>query len=313
MHDEPLRVLEIIQGWHDGPYAREPRVRDGWTPQVKLPPQITWTLLGLISYWQRNRWAWRALQRPERASLLADDSPGGSTTAKSEQVIKLGGSEWSCLSDGGFRRLTNRATGERLHLVDHEDPDLINSLRFREHIVSRREISPPQRRLLQLFPNGRGMVPALYALRAAGMFRGFMDLENSGLQFKLCRQVELYDQAVRAFLNAWADESNRVTLGALIGDHLAVAEIAQASGKSELAEQAMAEAADSQRRWLYLLRYLAGNYVDEDLLWALAEAKPVDFLEYLTAALEEDYALSGAAEEIIQSNPDWREQFEDVS
>lgn len=312
MHDEAMRVLEDIRRWHEDPGKLESLIRQDREYRVKLPPQITWTLLGLIRYRQRNRWMRRALRRRGIAPVPVGHSPGGSAAEKREQFIMPGGSEWSCHVDGDTREVTNRVTGERLHDLAVEPPNSIFSLLFREHIVTGKRPSPTQCRLLQLFPNGRGMVPALYGLRAAGMFRVFWDLEECGLNFKLCHWVDQFDQAVRTFLKAWADESNRTKLGALIGDHIKVAEVAAAGGDSKLAERARAQAADSQRRWLSLLRYLAGCRLDNDLLWALVEAEPEEFLEYLPAAMSDTF-LARTAEEILESKPSLRQQIEVMS
>jgi hypothetical protein len=214
--------------------------------------------------------------------------------------------QWSFDLDGNASFVTNRATGEHLHVDVCNGPDVMATGYFEEYVRKHRRPGPAERRLAELHPNGKGLLTSLHCLRRARFFH-VIDGEDYGtFEFELCGRLNKFVKPVREFLRAWRDPGNRVVLATVIGDWPVVEELARARGDSALANSAAALSAESRRRWLNTVRVLADEGLP-DGLFALANAGAEDLPEYLRAALD-DSDLAGEAIEIAGDDASWRPQ-----
>lgn len=309
MNTEPLALLEVIHQWHRDPAKMTRLARVRKSPLVKLPPQITWTLLGLFHYRLRKRRAFKILKQ-QLPRAVAEQ--GRQNTVSIEDIfdsysrgVLPGKPEWEYELDGNLSYVRNRVTGEQVHVDVLNGPDVIFAHHLPQFLGSCRRPSPVVSRLLELFPNGRGITQAIQYLRDQRMFH-VIDEYDGTMEFELCGIVNNYLAAVHEFLLAWRPQENRPILGAIIGDWDKVKD----GGVDPLAHnKTESKAKMSRERWLSLLRFAAGGELREDLLFALAAAKDTQLPTYLSQALDNP-DLVATALDIIGDDPAWRPEVE---
>jgi hypothetical protein len=266
-------------------------------------PQLVWVLLGLIHYRQRKVWAWdvllehlgKQLGRPSRAKVSIQDVRDGV-----QEGVVPGLPDWQYYLDGNDSHLIHRGTGEDIHLDALNGPELIPEDWFIHHFMHHRQPGPSEQRLAQLFPQGDGCRIVLDALRKTCLLHPTMEGE-----FTLCGKATPYSEAIEHFLARWQHPSDRLLLGAAIGDWLAAHEAALATGDAELAALTDPQARACRERWLTRLRKrVAKRGLSEDLLRALARAGAEDLPAHLEQALANP-CLQNTAIEVVQDDPSW--------
>jgi hypothetical protein len=303
-------LLYRIACWHKSPADSLPDVTAEAARHLP-PPQITWTVLGLIHYLVRKVWAWNLFNEhllSHVKSLPAYVSIQDVLESASEGIVP-GMPEWAFRLDGNVSFITNRATGERLHIDIINGPGVIGSYYFRDYFTNIRQPGPAEQRLKELFPGGNGLMVAMDYLNSQSLLHLILPPEDGIVEFELCGRLDKYAEDVEAFLTAWEKPEQRLVLGGLIGDWPAV-EAAAPEGQSDVAVRATALAAQSRHRWLNLARVAMGNGLG-DALYALAHAKAEDLPEYLEASLT-DPDLANTAIDIVGEDASWRVQVGQV-
>ncbi len=305
-------LLCRIARWYKSPADSVPDVTVEAARHLP-PPQVTWTLLGLIHYYMRKIWAWKLFKKHLRShvkSLPARVSIQDVLEATSEGIIS-GMPEWSYNLDGNEGFITNRVTGEQLPIDIFNGPGLIGSYYFRNYFTDIRQPGPAEQRLKELFPGGNGLMVAMDYLNNQGLFHLILPPEDGISKFELCGRLGKYAKGVEAFLAAWEKPGQRFVLGNLIGDLPAVEEADHSDDHSDLAIRAAALAAQSRQRWLNLARVAMDNGLGKDALYALANANAEDLSEYVEVALTDPSSVN-AAIEIIRDDPGWCVQAAEV-
>ena len=309
MNQEIETVLGAIQRWHSA-HGETGFINIDTTRCSRLPPpEITWSLLGLIHYRERKRWAWQTLA--SRIHAYIQRHPDCDVTLQQVldsrcQGVVPGFPEWAFSLDGNASFVANRVTGEHLHVDVDNGPDVMLPCYFEEYLQKHRRPGPAEQRLGQLYPKGKGLTTALHCLRQAGLFHVIDEEEERIFDFELCRVVDKFVEPVGKFLSAWQDPDNRVLLGSLIADGPVVEGLAKAQGNAALVARAAALSAQSRRRWLNIARVAADGHLP-DALYALANAGAEDLSEYLSEALA-DPDQADVAIEIAGDDARWRPQ-----
>lgn len=135
-------------------------------------PQVSWTLIGLLHYQRRKRWACRVFQerlgvqlsRPEKDWDTIQD-----VIESDQNGIVPGLPDWQYHLEGSDSHLIHRGTEEDLHIDTENGPTLITGREFIFYFRSNRQPGPAEQRLAQLFPRGAGCWFALKALHCHGL------------------------------------------------------------------------------------------------------------------------------------------------
>jgi hypothetical protein len=274
------------------------------------PPQVTWTLLGLLHYRARKHWADRTL----REHIAADIQRRQGGCVSLQEVLNSrctgivpGLPEWSFDLGGNPSFVNNPVTGEQIHLDIANGPEVIGSCYFLENFASIRQPGPAEQRLKKLFPHSKALMVALGHLNDCQVFRLTLPADFGVMEFKLSGRLRKYAGPVEAFLAAWEQPGTRLDLARLIGDWPVVAEAAEAQGDERLTASAKSLAARSRRQWLNLARVAVDTQLWDYGLYALADAGAEDLPEYLAAALANP-SRACTAIEIVTEDPRWRKQ-----
>jgi len=272
------------------------------------PPQITWTMLGLIRYRVRKRWAWNVLK--ERVPLAFEDDLDHMVTiddvvngVRTGIVPEM--PQWEYRIDGNDSWVQNRRSGERIHVDVPNWPEVTFAWQYVDYVQRHREPGPAEARLKELFPEGRGLLTAIQRLRRGGLLHVLDSYWPVSLDFELCGAVDGYARGVTEFLDAWSQPENRIALAAQIGDWGAVREAAEVDSQRDIAARAATLAQQSYARWLDHLRRAASRGLYDDVLHALAHAHAEDLSDYLDKALGNP-DVSDDALEIIADDPAWK-------
>jgi len=291
-------------------------------PVEALPaPQATWMLMGLIRYRERKRWAFDILQSHVQYASPgyydAAESTGTSYAEERREGIVGGLPEWEYFISEDTAWLRNRVSREYLHMSLVRDPvEDIGAGPFRQYLAQLRMPGPIERRLVELHPGPASLDTSPEYLRDGSVVAG-VDASLEYLQdcraidgdprsaFSLAPELDDFIEPLMLFCEAWEDPSNRVRLGAAIGDWLAVHEAAKALSDPELTAMTAERAKQCRRLWLdYLRGKVALEGLDEDRLSALANAEA----EELPVLLEMNLSHGGyvyPAVEIIANDPSW--------
>lgn len=269
------------------------------------PPEVTWTLLGLMHCLSRKTQAWTELEKLAEKRRDGDSGRSG----RLEDILGRSGSfgdhpEWQYVLDSQSSVVHNLVTGERLHLDAHSGPRPIATWQFSERIQQLRRPGPAEWRLNELFPDTRGLMVAINYLRACGMFRVIEEFERDILVFELDRTLDGHLEAVRAFLRAWALPDQRIALGTLIGDWPAVRDAAMATGDTDIAAVAAPRAEESRCQWLNVVRCEAHRGLYGDVLHALGNCRAEDLPKWIERGFA-DPNLVRAAIEVVRDDPGW--------
>lgn len=207
-------------------------------------------------------------------------------------------SEWELLSLGPDLFLEHVETGELTPIDIVYGPEVIN--RSWLDIQMSDEVAA-ERRMRELFPEGRGLDLATDGLMQAGLIDA-VDENN----FELSERLKRCAGQVASFVAAWEDPDSRVWLGPLINDWPAAYEAARLSGDTALATTlaARAELCRELRRGM-LRQRVAGSGLSPDLLHCLAVAGAAEVPAYLEEALREPTEVTAAALDLIQDDPSW--------
>jgi hypothetical protein len=273
-------------------------------PGALPPPYLAWPLLGLLRYLGRKRWAWGVIRQRLRAQLRRPAKKRRETItdvlASVQRGIIPGLPDWEYYLDGNDSHLTHRGTRERIHVDVLNGPELIPEHAFARHYSTHREPGPAERRLGELFPEGRGLSLALRVLRRKGLLHPTFEGE-----FELCGEVSRHTGAVERFLDRWENPEDRLWLAALLGDWPAADATAERLGRGDLTALTRPRAESCRWWWAEWLRRRAGRAgLYDDLLCALAHAGVPDLPRYLEQGLEEPEA-AWAALDLITGDATW--------
>ena len=195
-------MLSRIAHWYHAPTKMVPDVTSE-AATFLLPIQVAWTALGLIHYRVCKSWAWKIYQDKLR-SRVESRSARLKTLRNSSESIVPGMPDWLFRWDDIDSSITNRATGEELHIDLRRGPGLINAYHFAGYYSSLREPGPAEQRLHEWYPESMGLLVALDFLRNQGMYGFIVPPDDQVEEFTLAGELRKYAKAVEAFLAAWA-------------------------------------------------------------------------------------------------------------
>jgi hypothetical protein len=238
----------------------------GATPA--LSPWAAWTLVALIRYLPRQRWA---------GALVL----GGTLAPETDGVVP-GFPGWLySRPDEDACQLTCVATDETIDLELHDGSfAYIEPVSWMHNLGAVKHRDPPEARLCALHPAPERIVPAFVELQAAGA----LVRHPRRYVYRVTEGAEACDADVRAFAARWEDapSSARAWLAAVLGDWILAAELCPGdAGLRRAAERCLAERV--RRLESQLDDPLVGSYALE----ALIEVAPPERLRrYLIAAIE---------------------------
>jgi hypothetical protein len=268
-------------------------------PGVHPSPWAVWTLINLINYGARKRWAYDMIRSRVIPQLFR--RPGGDMALEllCERWFVPGLPEWECLLDGIDTLVRNRVSGEQIHVDLVGGPGVFSGCQLAGHFQSFRHPGPAAQRLLELHPSCRAVRLAVNDLIDAGMIHPVDDID-----FELCAAARKLNVRIAAFLDAWQDPKRRPWLAALIGDWPAAHAAAKAVGDPGLLALTEDRARKCHQQWLeYLRERISSKGLDDESLHALAEAGAADLPDYLREALGRPEAVALAALELIDDDP----------
>ena len=207
-------------------------------------------MIGFIHYRQRKLWAWDVIEKrlPEE---LARQRSRKVKRLRSQGFVP-GIPEWSYEMDGNYSFMWNRVTGEKLHIDALNGPEMMTVGFYWEYLESHHGPGPAERRLLELFSDGRGLFVPSNRLNDEGLIHILDQVAGEEMDFVLCGIVDEYAEAVETFLDAW-DKGPSPALAAVIGDWEVVREVAASTGQSDLADLATREGETARLAWLTLV------------------------------------------------------------
>ena len=263
-----------------------------------LPPSVTWTLIAIIAYRERKKWAWEIIQHH-----LPEDY--GSKLVSFTDILESRQTgtvyqhpDWEYEIVGDLSSVRNRVTGELIYVDALNGPELTVTLEFVQWILANQ--TPVTQRLIELHPSGEGISIPVELLITLEILHT-IDVD----EFEMCGHLHSYAQDVERFVNGWHDLDERLWLAVLVGDWPAALETARALDDDELIRLLTPRAASCRDAWLGYLEshsQFAGLY--DGLLYALADASCPELPKYIEAALRKD-AASWAAIDIVQNDPSW--------
>jgi hypothetical protein len=321
MHTDPL-IEAFVRACQPPPDDLTAAVT-GLPPVGTLPSQHgTWTLIRLVRYRDRQRWAHeRLLDSHDAQDVLAerDTYEEGMT---SHPLPDLPG--WQLDLYGGhaldYAYLRHRDSGEEIFLdlsaVKPEDGFFCMG-----DMMARRDRghrSAAEGRLAELHP----VRESLFYSREELLERGYLEERcfDEDLAFygqRLSSHVAAADASIASFAERWEDPASRLWLAALIGDWPAAAAAAERGGYHDLIPFTRSRADQCHERWA--ARVCAGDvptwpgwYLDRDgpaqtslaHLGALRDASPRDFTAFVQSLLDEVSFHTGTAVEFLAAYGD---------
>jgi hypothetical protein len=261
-----------------------------------------------MEFQQRRAWAFKVVQRRVVRPLLRQHQGGRSRhqvldSFEAGPVPGLPG--WTYLLNTDLSALKNERLGEEIYFDAVHGPGVFHLADFCERVFWQREPGVAAGRLRTLFQShhdGPGF--ALEVLLRQGLID---PIDEVGCAART-RLPWGHAPVVRAFLNAWSNSANRVWLGCVIGDWIAVEEAGRSLGLSDLTALAAPRAEACRRAWLDLIRREADACLSPCALDAVASYRPGELPQYLERALADPETLSDTAFRamaLIKGNPSW--------
>jgi hypothetical protein len=206
-----IDTLAVTQGDPGDPTELEAAVRAAPPVGILPPPQVSWTLLALLHYRRRKRWAWRVVRQRLPWLLRRENRPASDRDDRdlSRQRIVPGLPDWEYGRVVSSSFLTHRGSGERLHIHLSYGPENLRVWEFREYLRYHRRPGPAGRRLAELFPGARGIRVAFDELTRYGAMQHLGEE-----QYTLSRRAAASGRAARGLLASWTRPCQRVRLAA---------------------------------------------------------------------------------------------------
>jgi len=277
-------------------------------PSTLPSPWETWTLIGLARHRSRQFWV-ADIIRTRLQGAPADLAAGGAF-GHPEGVPQLGSvpgmPEWEYYFHGRGCCITHKVFGDRIDVDFFDDTaEYFDTFFYKNYLDSLRSPEPLEQRLRELHPSSRAITLAIAELLAAGALTPLEGRDSH--PYRLAEEVLASLDKFDAFCLAWADPNRRPLLAALIGDWLAVDELAV--GRPELNAITGLRAERCRELWRQRLRrHLGEPYRAADALQALADQKAPDIDMHLEKTLRgpASGAISAALDVIGQTNdPRW--------
>jgi hypothetical protein len=238
-------------------------------PVGALPlPWSSWTLILLVDYGARKRWAYDMIRSRVAPHLARRWGGDVALEDLQERWFVPGLPEWECELDGMYSWLINRISREQIHVDLVHGPGVFSSCQLSGHFRSQRHPGPDVRRLLELCPSCWALRLVAEELIDAGMIHPVDEFD-----FELCAAARALEGPIAAFLDTWQDHDRRPWLAALIGDWPAAHAAARAVGDPGLVALIGDRPRECREQWLDSIRdRIAEEGLDDDSLHALAEA-----------------------------------------
>jgi len=271
------------------------------------PPQVTWTLIGLLHYRQRKLWAWQVVR--DRLQPQAEAQGGGGLVSVTDVLdqrevgVVPGLPDWEFDFDGNWSFLRHRGTRESIHIDVLNGPEVISQGAFLDHVETHQDPGSAVSRLRELFPHTESLLPALQIVRRRGLTHKVSESE-----FELHNELTACTEQAEAFLAAWADGDTpaRMRLASWIGDWPAAHELASSSSHVELMAVTGPQAERCRKRWLRHLRQRVRRAgLSGELLLALVDAPADDLPRYIQRALSDNDGAVREALELVAEHPAW--------
>ena len=190
--------------------------------------------------------------------------------------------EWECLLDGMYSLVTDRISGEEIHVDLVNGPGIFSFCQLATYFHSHKQPGPAASALLELHPSCWALRLTVDELRTAGLIR-----DVDAFDFELCEAAQALEGPISAFLDAWQDPDRRLWLAALIGDWPAARAAAPTAGDPGLVALTGDHARGCRQRWVEHIRSrIAQEGLDDESLHALAEAGAGDLATYVCQALD---------------------------
>ena len=315
--------LKNITRWVEAPEQTERRALQELASQDRIEmllPQLTWVLVGLIHFRSRQQWAWEALA-PHLSHDITNTRGYHLTLLIIHDAMQRdptgavpGLSEWNFGWDGSMTFIQHHRTEERLYLDTMNGPESVSYFYYGDYLRRHREPGPAEQRVLEFFPNGKGLAIPVHHLidddLVQNLNKAIVEMcDFNLLDFTLSDSLDCFADPVETFLDAW-DQRLSPGLAAVIGDWDLVRDLAEATAQSDLGMQAARQADAAHRQWLSLLKETRTQHgLCDDLLHAMAQAQSEDVDGILADALATP-ALAATAAKIVGGDPRRRPEVE---
>jgi hypothetical protein len=257
-------------------------------------PWETWTLLAIVRYRDRLRWAQRLYH-----ALLLRQSPSVTPEESFRLLEKLpdfgvvpGDSRWEYRIHGCNVRFRHRRTGEQ---VSPQSPERIDRYLFLDYV--RTSDGSVAKTLRTFHRSEMSIVESLQDLVEAGVL---LAVSSGLLELRLSPEASRHENLLRAFGQAWARREHRPPLALWIGDPVTAYRLARRTG-GRLVRRTRKLADACRRRRAERLRdaLAAPGPESARALYALADLNVPDLPAHLVRALGGDMDSRFAALRII--------------
>ena len=196
-------------------------------PGMLPSPWETWALIGLVRHRARQFWVADIVRRRLRGA--PSDLAAISAFEHSEGVPQSGPvpgmPEWEYYFHGRGCCISHKIEGDAIDVDFWDDSaEYFDTFFYKNYLGSLCRPEPPEQRLRELHPSACTVSIALDELISCRALTPLPGRESH--PYRLAEEVLSSIDAISAFCTAWADQSRRIWLAALIGDWPAADEAA---------------------------------------------------------------------------------------